>query len=83
LSKGKKSRKRQPLDYVQKQRKLKADALLAPYFYDWQGRSLYLRFARIDYYQIELTGPERDLHSGVLAALCRNPDDLTELSQAA
>jgi len=70
-------------DYVQNNKeKLKADALLVSDT-AMLGRgvpSITYAFRGLDYYQIELTGPVRDLHSGVYGGAVPNPlTVLTEL----
>src|SRR5262250_365597 len=69
-------------DYVQKNKqKLKADALLVSDT-SMLGRgvpSITYGLRGLNYYQIELTGPERDLHSGVYGGAVPNP--LTILSE--
>src|SRR5258707_1792856 len=70
-------------DYVQKNKeKLKADALLVSDT-SMLGKgvpSITYGLRGLNYYQIELTGPERDLHSGVYGGAVPNPlTILTEL----
>ena len=70
-------------DYVQKNReKLKADALVVSDT-SMLGKgvpSITYGLRGLNYYQIELTGPERDLHSGVYGGAVPNPlTILTEL----
>src|SRR6195256_4010675 len=70
-------------DYVQKNReKLKADALIVSDT-SMLGKgvpSITYGLRGLNYYQIELTGPERDLHSGVYGGAVPNPlTILTEL----
>src|SRR6201997_1625172 len=70
-------------DYVQKnQAKLKADALVVSDT-SMLGKgvpSITYGLRGLNYYQIELTGPERDLHSGVYGGAVPNPlTILTEL----
>src|SRR5438309_5807838 len=70
-------------DYVQKNKdKLKADALVVSDT-SMLGKgvpSITYALLGLNYYQIELTGPERDLHSGVYAGAVPNPlTILTEL----
>src|SRR5256714_11398195 len=63
-------------DYVQKNKeKLKADALLVSDT-SMLGKgvpSITYGLRGLNYYQIELTGPERDLHSGVYGGAVPNP----------
>ena len=63
-------------DYVQKNRaKLKADALVVSDT-SMLGRgvpSITYGLRGLNYYQVELTGPERDLHSGVYGGAVPNP----------
>src|SRR5271154_2336281 len=70
-------------DYVQKNKeKLKADALLvSDSSMPAKGvPSIPYGLRGLNYYQIELTGPERDLHSGVYGGAVPNPlTILTEL----
>src|SRR5207253_10559606 len=70
-------------DYVQKNKeKLKADALVVSDT-SMLGKgvpSITYGLRGLNYYQIELTGPERDLHSGVYGGAVPNPlTILTEL----
>jgi acetylornithine deacetylase/succinyl-diaminopimelate desuccinylase-like protein len=70
-------------DYVQKNKeKLKADALIVSDT-SMLGKgvpSITYGLRGLNYYQIELTGPERDLHSGVYGGAVPNPlTILTEL----
>src|SRR5205085_10989312 len=70
-------------DYVQKNKeKLKADALVVSDT-SMLGRgvpSITYGLRGLNYYQMELTGPERDLHSGVYGGAVPNPlTILTEL----
>jgi acetylornithine deacetylase/succinyl-diaminopimelate desuccinylase-like protein len=70
-------------DYVQKNKeKLKADALVVSDT-SMLGKgvpSITYGLRGLNYYQIELTGPERDLHSGVYGGAVPNPlTVLTEL----
>jgi acetylornithine deacetylase/succinyl-diaminopimelate desuccinylase-like protein len=69
-------------DYVQKNKeKLKADALVVSDT-SMLGKgvpSITYGLRGLNYYQIELTGPERDLHSGVYGGAVPNP--LTILSE--
>ena len=74
-------------DYVQKNKeKLKADALVVSDT-SMLGKgvpSITYGLRGLNYYQIELTGPERDLHSGVYGGAVPNPlTILTELFVAA
>src|ERR1700740_1448098 len=70
-------------DYVQKNKeKLKADALLVSdtSMLAKGVPSITYGLRGLNYYQIELTGPERDLHSGVYGGAVPNPlTILTEL----
>ncbi len=70
-------------DYVQKNReKLKADALVVSdtSMLGKGAPSITYGLRGLNYYQIELTGPERDLHSGVYGGAVPNPlTILTEL----
>src|SRR5207244_11712501 len=63
-------------DFVQKNKeKLKADALLVSDT-SMLGKgvpSITYGLRGLNYYQIELTGPERDLHSGVYGGAVPNP----------
>jgi len=70
-------------DYVQKNKeKLKADALVVSYtsMLAKGVPSITYGLRGLNYYQIELTGPARDLHSGVYGGAVPNPlTILTEL----